>query len=336
MVGFGSMGCMGPARVEPIQEIGPNETAFLIPMEGASKDGQAKFMSEEFLQANKVAGKRVILPVRERSTGRMWWDYEYIPTVKVITVDRTPITREWTGDAKTGTGTKNEGIAVESKESIGFTCGVTITAAITEDDAAAYLYWYSTKPLAEVIDQNVRGYIQSYLANEFGNKTLDQCRTDKTAVMSALAEKTKEEFKKRGVTILNVGGSEGLTYESKDVQVSIDSAYSASRKLEQARVDADKAKTEAEGRANAAIETARGNAESAVKWAEGQAKARLVVAEAEKKANEMLNASITPNILMWRGIDKWVGAVPTTLMYGGGADMPAIPVLDVSAKVPNL
>ena len=48
------VGCVGPAKVLPIVEIEPNETAFLVPMEGASKEDQARFMSEEFLQENKV------------------------------------------------------------------------------------------------------------------------------------------------------------------------------------------------------------------------------------------------------------------------------------------
>ena len=43
-------------------EIGPNQSAFLIPLTGANKAGQGKFMSIDYLQANKVATKRIQIP----------------------------------------------------------------------------------------------------------------------------------------------------------------------------------------------------------------------------------------------------------------------------------
>jgi hypothetical protein len=308
-------GCMGPPEVLPVDEIGPNETAFLIPMEGASKDGQGKFMSEEFLLENKVAGKRVTIPVRERKIGRGYWSYEWIPTLKVMKVDRTPITREWTDSEDTGTDKGKQGIKVESKESIGFSAGVTITVSITEDDAHTYLYWYNVKLLAEVVDQNIRGYIQTYLANEFGKLTIDECRIKKTLVMEAMAKAVTTEFKTRGISVLNVGASEGLTYESGDVQESIDAAYSAQRKLDRAKVDAKTAK-----------EKAKGEAEASIAKAEGEAKAMLALAEAEAKANRLVNESLTPNILALRALNKWAGLVPSTLMLGQAAPLPTFDI----------
>jgi len=53
-------------------------------------------------------------PSRWRKTGRLWYSGEWIDTVKVIKVDRSPITREWTAGRDTGTSTRNEGIWIES------------------------------------------------------------------------------------------------------------------------------------------------------------------------------------------------------------------------------
>jgi len=161
----------GPARIEPIKEIKENETAFLVPLEGAAKDAegnviQSKFMSIDYLNQAKVATKRVIIPVRKRVTGKwpkLLGQFQWIPTMKVITVVRTPETREWTQEARTGTKDRDEALAAESSDSIAFRAGSTITAMIVEDDAAKFLYFFSGKKLAIVVDENVRGVVQSVL-----------------------------------------------------------------------------------------------------------------------------------------------------------------------------
>ena len=285
-------GCMGPAKVEPIEEIGANETAFMIPLEGASKDSQGKFMSEEFLQENKVAGKRVVIPVRERKIGRGYWNYEWIPTVKVIRVDRTPVTMK-------------VDIPVESKESIGFKVGVTMTAVIEEDNAATYLYWYNIKPLSEVMASNVFGMFQKELSAGFGGLTIDQCRDQKIQIIDASATKVKKFFEGKGMTMLNIGQAEGLTYERVELQQSIDNAYIADRVLERSKVDAETAKEVAKGKAMATVEKAKGDAEAV-----------LIAARAEAEANLLVSQSITTELALWQGVKKWSGMLPVTLMTG--------------------
>jgi len=118
VIGMIMVSC-APVRVDPIIEIKPNETAFVVPLE-AGTENQAKFESVDFLQAQQIAAKRVVVPQRERSIGRMPWDVEWIPTVKVITVDRSPVTRSWT---RTPESIKNvnpslQTFGVESSDSI--------------------------------------------------------------------------------------------------------------------------------------------------------------------------------------------------------------------------
>jgi hypothetical protein len=47
----------------------PNQSAFVIPDAGANKDSQAQFMSLDYLKANKVAAKRVVIPHVKLSGG---------------------------------------------------------------------------------------------------------------------------------------------------------------------------------------------------------------------------------------------------------------------------
>lgn len=116
------IGC-GPVQLEQNVEVGPSETAYLVSLE---KDNQGKFESIEYLDKQKVAAKRILLPQRAQSLGRAPWSYRYIPTARVIKVDRKPISRKWTGDRNATTEGANytdaatSPLEVESLDSIGF------------------------------------------------------------------------------------------------------------------------------------------------------------------------------------------------------------------------
>jgi hypothetical protein len=219
-------GC-GPANVEQYVEVEPNETAFVIPLEGANLNNQGKLMSEDYLEQSKVAAKRIEIPQRERSTGRGPGDYEYIPTVRVMKIDRSPVTREWTKDSTTGTSKKDQAIAVESVESIDFKIGVTITASVPENKTAKFLYYYSGKQLQDIIDENVRSYVQSALSAAFGSGTLDEDRKNKAQIFAAAFKQTKEYFDKFGIEIDNLGFSEGMTYTDPQIQAAINRTFVA-------------------------------------------------------------------------------------------------------------
>ena len=174
----GLSGC-GPYPTEQAVEVKNNETAFVVPLEGDSKSKQAQFMSIEYLEKAKVATKRIVIPLRKRSLGRAWFDYEWIPLARVIVVDRSPVTREWLD---------KEGIKVESLDSVGFTVGVNCTGMIREEDAAKFLYYYPGNSLADVMNKNVKGFIQNVLAREFGSRDLSVCQKEKKNIVLDLAK----------------------------------------------------------------------------------------------------------------------------------------------------
>ena len=211
----------GPAMIEPIDLAGPNETVFVIPLEGDST-AQKQVQSIEYLKQKMVQSKRITIPIRKRDTGRGPGAYEYIPTVRVVKVDRSLQTRQWTG-TKGG----SQGIHVESLESINFHVGFNVTALIQEEDAATYLYWHAGKQLGEIMDTNIRGFIQDIAAREFGSRKLEDCKSQKNQIFALVDKEAKEHFKKYGITIVSLGNAGGLDYDDDAIQQSINNTQKA-------------------------------------------------------------------------------------------------------------
>lgn len=222
-----TVGCVKPYQKEIFVEIGPNETAFVLPLEGANKKNQMKFESIDFLNERKVAAKRIQIPTRWHKTGRLPASGGWIHMVRVIKVDRAPVTREWTQTPDKGTSNKNEAVDAESRESIEFSIGVTITAYIDEPDAAKFLYYYSGKTLNDIIDLNVRSFVQSVLTKEFAQYNLDEGRAKKKEIFQKLEGLTQKKFAEKGITIEYVGAAGGLEYKDEQIQNEINNTFAA-------------------------------------------------------------------------------------------------------------
>lgn len=299
-----SITACGPAKIEQFVEIGEHQTAFLVPLEGASQSNQAKFMSIDYLNQNKVATKRVSLPLRKHVTGRMPWNYEWIPTMKVILVDRTPTTREWTSDKTTGTSATNQALWIESLDSIGFGVGVNITALIREEDSATFLYFFSGKSLKAIVDENVRGKINSILSREFANYNLEEARKRKNIVFERVAKETSDEFKQYGITIPNLGLAEGMVYENPKIQESIDAVFAAEMKIQ-----SEDRLTDAQSKTNARLLSIAINERV-------QAEEFAKAAEARKKqADVEVAIKLADAKLKWA--DKWDGHLPEKILPEG-------------------
>lgn len=229
------VGCVRPYKEAIYEEIKPNETAFVLPLEGANKEKQKKFKSVEYLEERKVAAKRIEIPRRWHQKGRLHANGRYIPTVMVIKVDRSPITREWTANPQTGSTTKDDAIRCESKESIEWLQGVTVSASIPEDMAATFLYNYSGKTLDYVLDNNVRSFAQDYLAGEFAQFELDEARTMKKKVFDGLKKECREKFSEKGVLVENIGAAGGFNYVDPEIQKAINMKFTAEQKLKAAK-----------------------------------------------------------------------------------------------------
>jgi hypothetical protein len=249
----GISGC-GPVKQERLVQIESNHTAFRLPLEDAN-DGKA-FMSVEYLKAKRVPMQRYAVPQRARNTGRLWWEYEWIPTELIVVVDRAPVTRNWTdANAKSGP----NAIRLESLESVGYTIGITITASIEEEDAPLYLYNFggytfneksekvpytppggepSDPSLGHLLDTVLRGWIQQKLSHDLGNIALKDTDAKLGSAIDACFLECRKVFKQQGITIQSLGLAAGLRFENAEIQRVIDLRYTAATDIEVAKKEA--------------------------------------------------------------------------------------------------
>jgi hypothetical protein len=339
--------CIRPFDVPEFKDIDSSESAFLIPLEGGTTN-QAAFHSVEFLKEKKVAAKRVQIAHRWNQTGYLPRSGHWMPTVRLIKVDRRPVTREWTKSHKTGTAAKDQAIEGESRDSVGFSIGIGCTAYIPEELAALYLYSYPSKSLAEMMDTEVRNRVHQVIAEKAGEYDLFDLPARKNDIMKAVREDIMPFFKKKGIEITTLAMLGGLTFDNPEVQKAIDDAaksaqlkVAAEAKRAAQEVENKTLLLAAEGKAAAAKRDAQSKVEVEMVKAEGEAKVRLCNAEAEAealrkladaKAYEAQQAAEGPDLylrlklvdLEMQRIKQWSGHCPTYLVQmgsttGGGA-----------------
>ena len=310
-------GCMKAYDRPEYVEVDTSETGFLIPLEGDSTL-QARFESVEYLQERKVAAKRVQLTHRWNQEGRMPNDGRWMSTVRLIKVNRSPVTREWTAEQKHALGDK--AIWVESADSVGFSMGFTCTAFIDEKDAATFLYWYPSGSLANVMDTEVRGRIQQAAAEVAAKYPLDSLRAKKQEIADAVKADVTAFFTQRGISVTTVGMFGGMTYENPAIQKAIDETF-----ITQQLKVVSAAKFEAQQKENERIELeANATAEKLRREAQGKADARLAEAKAEADAIQLVNTAVAnsgPLLMQIRAlevekarVEKWNGQFPQTML----------------------
>jgi len=328
--------------------IDTSETAFVIKLEGDSKQGSLK--SEEMLGKNMVATKRIQVSYRWITLGRGWVNGEYLPNERVVVVDRAPETREWVSSSSKGTSKNDQGIWVESSDSVGFTTGISITARVAnEADAVKFLYNYPPKrervieisnaykkdysvdvsDLADIMDQEVRTKIQSVFAEEAAEYNMDDLRDKKNEIIGEIRLKVIPFFAERGITITAIGLFGGFNYENPEIQKSIDKVFQGQQDEEVAKAEAKAAeqrkealRLKGEGIAQQKIAEAEGLKEAAIAQAEGEAEAIKKVADA--KAYELEKLSQNPEAYMslkqleieMMRLEVWDGKYP--IYYLGG------------------
>lgn len=316
-VGVMLIGCK-PPNIEIFEEVETYETAFVVPMEG-DVAAQAQLDSAERLREQQVSIKRIPIPRRWHKQGRQWnWFLgQWIPTVRVIKVDRRPITQEWTAETASGTSARDQAIWVESSDSVGFSVGFTCTAFVQEKDAALFLYQYSSQSLAEVMDTEVRARIQMVGAEIAARYNLNQLRSRKQEIIDAVRDDAVPFFAARGITITTIGMFGGFAYESPGIQQSIDAVFVAQQEEE-----VSLAELTAQRNRNQTIEiSAQAQANAVRIRAEGEASAIRLVAEAAAEAQD------NPSFMELRRLEveqsrigKWNGAYPTHLWTTGNND----------------
>lgn len=129
----------------------------------------------------------------------------------------------------------------------------------------------------------------------------------RSEIYSALENDLKAEFSKYGIEFYSISITDMDAGE--DLEKAITEEAVAKKAVETAEQNLLKAETEAKQK------SVQAKAEQDA--AKIQSETKLIQAEAEKKANELLNQSLSEDILKKEWIDKWNGQMPT---YYAGED----------------
>lgn len=306
-------GCK-PVKVLDVVEIAPNETAWAIPLDAQSQGGQVKFNSVDFLNQKKVAAKRIMVDKVQRSIGRMYWDIEWLPSTRVIRVDRSLVTRKWAD---------KEDIGVVTKDSVKLRVGLTITASIDEDDASTYLYYHGERPLDKVLDQNIRSFAEAELTKEYSQLTLGQAQVQGNDIYAKLFEDARAAFKEKGIKIQYLGNAEGLNYADAKVQESINQSYTAQQDAKTAEMEqnAQKIRNQTKIMTTLALAQAEQQAQEVrnalkIKTSEAEAQSAknlLAVKEAAAFQNELAISLLVAEAQM-KMASVWDGKMPLNIL----------------------
>jgi hypothetical protein len=211
-------GCVRPYDKPEYVEIGPNETAFVIPMftdENVKTEDQVHLNDVEFYQKNMVSSKLIQIPHKWIKTGRFARSGYYKGTVRVITVDLTPHSGNWLQ-------TDSNAIKVETAASQGITIPMSYTIRIKPEDAALYLSFYKAVDFQSVIDVQINRYFAQEAGKAFHAVEYKDVSKQRDIILQEAVEKTKAHFATQGITIDQLAIVDGLIYEDESLQTNID------------------------------------------------------------------------------------------------------------------
>lgn len=328
-----STGCLRPYDTPEFVEVETSEVAFLVPLRSDTSD-QTAVSSEEFLKEHLVLAKKVEIPHEWIQTGRWYTNGEWKGTMRLIKVDRAPVTREWAAESGRGTSTSDQAIWVESSDSVGFSTGVTCTARIPDRESAIrFLANYPNGSLATVMDSEIRARVQKNMATYAADWSMDELRPKKNEMMEIVETDVTSFFRERGIEITTIGLFGGFTYENPKIQESIDAVFEAQQDEEVAKAEKvaqvernEAIKLAAEGAAEAAKLKAEGEAEAAKLAAAGRAEAIQTVADANayeiEKAleNQEMYLNLKKLELEETRLERWDGRYPHYMVTLDGAN----------------
>lgn len=352
---IGLSGCVKPYHEATLVPIGTSEVAILIETindegqavvapkgKGAGEEGDAATNARGELvnyYRNRVVNAKVVeIPYYWKQTHKMRfysWEHsgngEWQPAARLIVVDTQQETRQWTAEGN------NEGIWVESMDSVGFSTGISLTANI-EDQADAIVFLSNYKPqqqreyataggaafqvevtaLEQILDTEVRSKIQEVFAYEAAAYNMDELRSKKREIIDSVKETIVPYFKEKGITITTIGQFGGFTYENQQIQVAIDKVFEAQQDEEVAKAEA----AAAQERKLALQLAGEGQAQKDIEIARGEAQAIELVADAKSYELEKLQENPEAYLALKQleveleRLKAWDGKYPQLLFNG--------------------
>lgn len=163
------------------------------------------------------------------------------------------------------------------------------------DDIPSVMKRYRGMSGEHIIDSVVRGKIKTFISEETSKYTVMDAHLEKRGELNkAIFNRLKKELASYGINVESANLS--ATRPDEKLAKAIAERSEANQKLEKIKLEAQIKEQEAE---NKRIE------------AQGNADAALIKAEGEAKANEILQQSLTSELIEMEKVNKWDGKLPT-------------------------
>jgi regulator of protease activity HflC (stomatin/prohibitin superfamily) len=198
--------------------------------------------------------------------------------------------------------------------------GLTIRSEIS------ILYRIETKNAVHVLEDIGMDYEDVIILPVFRSASADVCArfmakdmhsAERAKIEHAIKDQMMETLADRGfvieaVLMKNITLPAGL---SNAIEEKLNSEQEAQRMefvLQRETKDAQRKVIEAEGRQQIAVIEAEGQRQAAIIRAEGEKSARIIEAQGVKEANDLVNSSLTPNVLKFKSIEAFSGIGEST------------------------
>lgn len=166
---------------------------------------------------------------------------------------------------------------------------------------------FETDYVRPTVRAAIRDILSGYNVQEvYGDK--------KTEITNKIRDTVSAEFTKNGLKLVDLP-VRNITFSDLFIKA-VEDKQVAQQQAEQALQEAAKARTLAQGQADAAVISAKGQSDSLIAKANGQAQATELQAAADAKALALINEQITknPNLIEWRYIDKLAQNISLVLL----------------------
>jgi regulator of protease activity HflC (stomatin/prohibitin superfamily) len=146
----------------------------------------------------------------------------------------------------------------------------------------------------------------------------------KSKMIAEVTKKCQDNLGKDGIIIdqLTINGALRLPPNVADAinnaMAATQNAVQSENKVRQVKAEAEQTVAASMGAAEAARQKAKGEADALITRTNAEAETRITQAESQAKANKIINSSLTPQVIQFKYVDTWNGALPTYV--GGGVN----------------
>jgi len=208
-----------------------------------------------------------------------------------------------------GSNTGDDSIDLPTREGQHIRQDISVTYNTSEEKAAQVFKEFRGADIEDIESTFIRRTIITAAQNAAGQTSLSDLISSQRAILQdGIQGVLATELGKRGFQLDKV--NLGASHLPEAIEAQMQQKMAAQQQAQQAEYELQKQST---------------LAKAAVAQAEGEAQSTLVKAKAQAEGNRLLEQSLTSNLVQYKAIEKWNGAMPE--VTGG-----ATPFIDLRAK----